>query len=161
MLEILMNKLLFMQCTAHIDLQLIAISATLPNIDDFVRYTNSVKFVGTHRPNHLAEYIIVISVSPVNHSVEINYSIEVGSCSLPTPRSLPSISSCPLLQPRCLIATSSWTSAIARPTRTSRSSFSCRPNRVVAKPSTISSTTSIRRFPSSREFSASRFQRRL
>ena len=59
LLEILINKLLYLQCTRNIDLQLITISATLPNIDDFVLYTNSVKFVATERPNHLTEYIIV------------------------------------------------------------------------------------------------------
>lgn len=160
MLEILMNKLLFLQCTAHIDLQLITISATLPNIDDFVKYTNSVKFVGTHRPNHLTEYIIVILTSSIKHSAETNYSIEVGSWCLPTPHSLPSIPFCPQQQIRCRIATLSWISAIAKPTRTSKSLFSCQPNRVVAKPSTISSATSTRLFPRSQAFSASRFQRR-
>ena len=160
MLEILMNKLLFMQCAGHVDLQLIAISATLPNIDDFVKYTNSVKFVGTHRPNHLTEYIIVVFSSLFNTSAEINSSIAVGSCSPPTPHSLLLTSFSPQRQTSCPIATWRWTSATVRPIRTSKSSSSCPPNRAAEKPSRISSTTSTRPFPSSRGFSANRFQRR-
>ena len=59
LLEILINKLLFLQSSQSIDLQIIALSATLPNIDEMVGYLHSQKFVATQRPNHLVEFIIV------------------------------------------------------------------------------------------------------
>lgn len=59
LLEILINKLLFLQSAQAIDLQIIALSATLPNIDEMVEYLHSQKFVATQRPNHLVEFIIV------------------------------------------------------------------------------------------------------
>ena len=59
LLELLLNKLLLLQSVQNLDLQIICLSATLPNIQQIVNYTNAVCFVATQRPNQLTEYIIV------------------------------------------------------------------------------------------------------
>ena len=59
LLELLLNKLLLLQSIHNLDLQIICLSATLPNIQHIVNYTNAVCFVATQRPNQLPEYIIV------------------------------------------------------------------------------------------------------
>lgn len=66
LLELVLNKLLMLQATNQLDLQIITLSATLPNIHDIVNYTDSQWFIATQRPNKLSEYIIVCFV--------INYS---------------------------------------------------------------------------------------
>lgn len=58
LLEILLNKLLYLQKVQSLDLQIITLSATLPNIDEMVEYLDAQKFVATQRPNHLVEFII-------------------------------------------------------------------------------------------------------
>ena len=60
LLEIVLNKLLMLQATQQIDLQIIVLSATLPNINDIVKYTDSQWYIATQRPNRLLEYIIVL-----------------------------------------------------------------------------------------------------
>lgn len=59
LLELVLNKLLMLQTTQQLDLQIIVLSATLPNIHDIVRYTDSQWYIATQRPNRLLEYIIV------------------------------------------------------------------------------------------------------
>ena len=152
LLELLMNKLLYMQCTETIDLQLITISATLPNIEDFVKYTNSVKFVGTHRPNDLTEYILVIFLSFIQYSVEINYMIEMENYSLPIQHSLRSISICLPLQIRCLIAVFLSICAIVRRIKINRSSCSCQQRQIVVELWKICFIISILLFLSTLEF---------
>lgn len=59
LLELLLNKLLLLQAVQKLDLQIITLSATLPNIHEIVNFTNAVCFVATKRPNQLTESIIV------------------------------------------------------------------------------------------------------
>ena len=92
LLELVINKLLYMQSVDRLDLQLICLSATLPNIADIVQYTNSACFVATHRPNPLSEYLIVDAPFPVNPSAPIRFSIRRVVCFAAIRRSPPSIS---------------------------------------------------------------------
>ena len=72
LLEIVLNKLLFLQEVQSLDLQIIALSATLPNIDEMIQYLHAQKYVATQRPNHLTEWIIVsISLQGIMYSVII------------------------------------------------------------------------------------------
>ena len=59
LLELVLNKLLMLQTTQQLDLQIIVLSETLPNINDIVKYTDSQWYIATQRPNRLLEYIIV------------------------------------------------------------------------------------------------------
>lgn len=75
LLELLINKLLFLQAAEGLDLQLICLSATLPNIKDIVSYTNSACFVATKRPNRLSEYLIVVVRVSVKNSATTKSSV--------------------------------------------------------------------------------------
>ena len=92
LLELVINKLLHMQSVDKLDLQLVCLSATLPNIADIVQYTDSACFVATQRPNPLSEYFIVHAPFSVNRSAPIRFSIRQAASSAAISRSLPSTS---------------------------------------------------------------------
>lgn len=119
LLELLINKLLFLQAAEGLDLQLICLSATLPNIRDIVRYTNSACFVATQRPNRLSEYLIVAAHYSVKSSATTKSSARPITFSAATKRSVGLISWWNPCAPLYRCASLLWTCAIAKPTRTS------------------------------------------
>ena len=119
LLELLINKLLFLQAAEGLDLQLICLSATLPNIGDIVRYTNSACFVATQRPNRLSEYLIVAACLSVKSSATTKSSARPITFLAVTKRSVGLISCWNPCAPLYRCASLLWTCAIAKPTRTS------------------------------------------
>ena len=140
LLEILLNKLLLLQSQARLDLQIITLSATLPNISEIVSYTHSQFFIATQRPNKLTEHIIVHHLPSLSRRSAIRSTTPTE-----TPSTLYRISS--PFPPPFRIALASPSSCSTFPLKTNKPFFSFQPNTPPSPPHRNCSIASLTLFP--------------
>ena len=121
LLEILLNKLLLLQSQNRLDLQIITLSATLPNINEIVSYTHSQFFIATQRPNKLTEHIIVRHLPFLSRRSETRSITPTGTPPTHYPTSSP-------FPPHFNIALASPSSCSTFPLKTNKPFFSFQQN---------------------------------